>query len=262
MPSARRGLKVAAPVLYTRLLASLPADVAPAAVDAVIDLARALGAELQAVLLEDVATLALAELPSPRAFDTRVSLWRDVQRADMHRELELAAAALRRRLDAARRAGLHTQVTVARGGLGTMLGEHAQATDLLVVTEPADPLARWVQPFAGLLDAALASPAALLYLPHRGARASGPIAAFGSGVAAELAQRLAQALGAPRIEAEAADLSPRARSLRALLVPLQQRRVRVVVCERACLGAHPQRTLQEAGDHRLAVLLAPAPNGA
>jgi hypothetical protein len=32
----------------------------------------------------------------------------------------------------------------------------------------------------------------------------------------------------------------------------------VVVCGRAALGAQPQRTLQDAGDRRLAVLLAPA----
>jgi hypothetical protein len=248
---------MAAPLLYTRLVASLPADVAPAGVDAMIDLARALGAELQAVLLEDVATLALAELPSPRAFDPRASLWRDVGRNELQRELELATAALRRRLEAARSAGLNMQVTVVRGGSGAVLGEDGQATDLLVVTEPADPMARWVQPFTGLLEAALAPPAALLYLPHRGTRGSGPIAAFDSGVTADLAQQLAQALGAPCIELEARDSTAGARSLRALLAQLHERRVRVVVCDRAALGAHPQRALQEAGDRRLAVLLAP-----
>lgn len=246
------------PLLYTRLVASFPAGVAPAAVDTLIDLARALGAELQAVLLEDIATLALAELPSPRTFDPRISLWRDVQPAELQRELDLAAAVLRRRLEAASRAGLHTQVTVARGEPGSFLGECAQAGDLLVVTEPADPMARWVQPFTGLLEAALAAPPALLYLPHRGARGSGPIAAFGSAVATDLARGLAQALGALYVEAEAGQPAVRTRSLHALLAQLGERRVRVVVCDRAALGAHPQRTLQEAGDRRLAVLLTPA----
>lgn len=246
------------PVLYTRLVASFPAGVAPAAVDTLIELAHALGADLQAVLLEDIATLALAELPSPRAFDPRISLWRDVPRTELRRELELADAVLRRRLEAARTAGLRTEVTVARGGPGSMLGQDLQASDLLVVTEPADPMARWVQPFTGLLEAALAAPAPLLYLPHRGVRGSGPIAAFGSGVAAELARRLAQTLGAPLIDAEAGQPAVRARSLHALLARLHERRVRVVVCDRAALGGHPQRTLQEAGDRRLAVLLAPA----
>jgi len=249
---------MAAPALYTRLVASFPAGVSPAAVDTLIDLAHALGADLQAVLLEDIATLALAELPSPRTFDPRISLWRDVQRSELRRELELADAVLRRRLEAARRAGLRTEVTVARGGPGSMLGQHLQASDLLVVTEPADPMARWVQPFTGLLEAALAALAPLLYLPHRGVRSSGPIAAFGSGVAAELARSLAQALGAPLIDVEAGQPAVHARSLHALLARLHERRVRVVVCDRAALGVHPQRTLQEAGDRRLAVLLAPA----
>ena len=250
-----------APLLYTRLVASFPAGVSPAAVDAVIDLARALGAELQALLLEDIATLAMAELPSPRTFDARASLWRDVQPTDVRRELDLAAAVLRRRLEAAQRAGLQAQLTVARGGPGSVLGQYAQASDLLVVTEPADPMALWVRPFTGLLEAALASPAAVLYLPHRGARGHGPIAFFGGSVAGDLARRMAQALGAPAVDAEAGQHEARTRSLHALLAQLGQRRVRVVVCDRAALGAHPQRTLQEAGDRRLAVLLAPAGQG-
>ena len=251
-----------APLLYARLVASFPAGVSPAAVDAVIDLARALGAELQALLLEDIATLAMAELPSPRTFDPRVALWRDVQPTEVHRELELAAAVLRRRLEAAQRAGLHAQLTVTRGGPGLVLGQYAQESDLLVVTEPADPMARWVQPFTGLLEAVLASPAAVLYLPHRGARASGPIAFFGADVAGRLARRMAQALGAACVDAEAGQHEARTRSLHALLAQLGERRVRVVVCDRVALGAHPQRTLQEAGDRRLSVLLTPAHEGA
>lgn len=245
------------PVLYTRLIAGFDAGVSPAAVDAVIDLARALGAELQALLLEDMTTLALAELPSPRTFDPRISLWRDVRPSEVQRELDLAAAVLRRRLEAAQRAGLHAKLTVARGGPSSVLGQYTLQSDLLVVTEPADPMARWVQPFAGLLEASLASPAAVLYLPHGRARASGPIASFGSADAAQLAQGLAKALGAGCFDAEAGQPDVRTRSLRALLAQLQERRVRLVVCERAALGAHPQRTLQEAGDRRLAVLLAP-----
>ena len=247
-----------APVLYTRLVASFPAGVSPAAVDAVIDLARALGAELQALLLEDLATLAMAGLPSPRTFDPRVALWREMQPTEVQHEFDLAAAVLRRRLETAQRAGLHTQLTVTRGGPGSVLGQYAQADDLLVVTEPADPMARWVQPFSGLLEAALAAPSAVLHLPHRGARGRGPIAYFGAGAAGELARRLAQALGALGVDAEAGQHAAHTRSLHALLAQLAERRVRVVVCDRAALGAHPQRTLQEAGDRRLAVLLTPA----
>jgi hypothetical protein len=226
-----------------------------------INLARALGAQLQAVLLEDVAALALAELPSPRAFDPRVSLWRDVQRAELQREFEAAAAALRRRFEAAQDAGLQAQVTIVRGGAPSVLGEPVAATDLLVITEPAEPMARFVQPFVGLVGAALASSAAVLYLPHRGARGSGPIVAIGQEMAAELAQGLAEALGAPFLKTETGQSSTKVRSLHALLPQLQAQRVRVVVCGRAALGAQPQRVLQEAGDRRLAVLLAPAAEG-
>ncbi len=248
---------MATPVLYARLVASFPADVAPAAVDAVIALARALGAPLHAVLLEDLAALALADRPSARAFDPRSAGWRDVTRGDLEQALELANAVLCRRLEAARSAGVQAQVAVARGGPGAALGGYAEAGDLLLVTEPAEPMARWTQPFAGVLAAALASSAALLYLPHRGERGKGPIASFGSGPAVELARRVGQALGAPVIEAEAVE-SGGEPALRALLPSLHARRVRVVVCAREDLGADPRATLQEAGDRRIAVLIAPA----
>jgi hypothetical protein len=247
---------MAAPLLYARLVASFPADVAPAAVDAVIALARALGAPLHAVLLEDLAALALAARPSARAFDPRSAGWREVTRSDLEQALDLANAVLSRRLEAARSTGVQAQVAVARGGPGAALGGYAEAGDLLVVTEPAEPMARWTQPFAGVLAAALASPAALLYLPHRGERGIGPIAGVGSGAAAELARQVGQALDAPVIEAEAVDSGKPA--LRALLPALHARRVRVVVCAREDLGADPRATLQEAGDRRIAVLLAPA----
>jgi len=72
---------------------------------------------------------------------------------------------------------------------------------------------------------------------------------------------MAQALGAPRVDAETGQPQLRTHSLQALLAQLAERRVRVVVCDRAALGEHPQRTLLEAGDRRLAVLLAPARGG-
>jgi hypothetical protein len=147
-------------------------------------------------------------------------------------------------------------VVVARGGPGAALGEYAQAGDLLVVTEPAEAMARWTQPFAGLLAAALATPAALLYLPHRGERGAGPIAGFGSPAAVELAQRLARALGAPVNGAEAFK-GGEVRSLRDELPALHAKRVRVAVCARDALQPDPQAALQQAGDRRIAVLLAP-----
>jgi hypothetical protein len=250
------------PLLYARVIAGFSANVAPAAIDAVIDLARALGAEVQAVLLEDLVTLALAELPSPRAFDPRDAVWREVRRAELHRQMDLAASMLRRRLQTAQSAGLRAQVNVERGGPVSVLGQYAQAGDLLVITEPADPMARWVQPFAGLLEAALATPAALLYLPHGGGRRRGPVAALGAGVAGRLARGLAQALGAPLIEVEAQAAPAGEQGLRAALAPLRERQVRVVVCERADLAPDAGRSLHEAADQRLTVLLAPVqPSG-
>lgn len=247
---------MAAPLLYARVVASFPADAPPGAVEAVVELARRLGAELQAVLLEDLATV--SEMPSLRAIDPRDAVWREVQRAELLHELETAAAALRRRLEAARAAGVPAQLAVGRAAPRAVVQQHAQAGDLLVVSEPADPLARWVQPFAGLLDAALAAPAPVLYLPHRGARNSGPVVAVGGGVAAELARKLAPTLGAALLEPEAGTADS---ALAALLPHLRERRVRLVVCERDALGPDPQRSLQQAGDLRIAVLLASAAAG-
>lgn len=240
------------PLLYSRVVASFAPGVPPAAVDAVIELAHSLGAELLAVLLEDAGTLALAELPSPRAFDARGAAWRDLERTQLLQELERATAMLRRRLDTAHASGVKAEFTVIRGA-GAAFAPLAQAGDLLVVSEPADPMARWVQPFAGLLEAALATPAALLYLPQRVRTRKGAVAALGVAPrTAELARGLAQSLAAPRVA-----LRPSAADLRGALSQLRAQRVRVVVCDRAALGPQPRRALQQAGDERIAVLIAP-----
>jgi hypothetical protein len=242
------------PVLYARLIAGFPADVAPAAVEAVIALARALGAPLHAVLLEDLTTLALAERPSARAFDPRSAGWREVRPADLEQALQLAASLLGRQLEAARRAGVQAQDAARSSGVA--FGQSARPDDLLVVTEPAEPMACWTQPFAGLVAAALAAPAALLYLPQRGARAGGPIVGLGSPAAIELAQRLAQSLGSPLVAAGSI-AAPQVQSLHDLLPALQARRVRVVVCSREALLPEPRAMLHEAAERRIAVLLAP-----
>jgi hypothetical protein len=246
------------PALYSRVVAGFAEDAPPAVVDAVIELARCLNAELQAVLLEDALTLALAEMPASRAFDPREAVWRELPLARLRQQMELAASVLQRRLETAQAVGVRAQFTVARGGPTTALGGFAQAGDLLVVVEPADPMARWVQPFAGLLQAALATEAALLYLPRRSRTRDGPVAFFGDSASArELARRLAQALDATLITIEIDEGGP-APSLAALLPRLRARRVRVVVCDRAALAADARLALHEAGDQRVAVLVAPA----
>ena len=243
--------------LYSRVVASFGAGTAPTAVDAVIELARCFGAELQAVLLEDVLTLALSEMPAPRTFDTRSAVWRDLQPTQLHEEMELAASLLRRRLETAQAIGVQARFTVVRGGAAAALVGDAQADDLLVIVEPDDAMARWVQPFAGLLDAALAAPSTVLYLPHRGRTRDGPVAVLGSSPATrELGRRLAQSLGAPLVAVEG-DAALPGQTLHALLPLLRARRVRLVVCERAALAADARQALHEAGDQRVAVLLAP-----
>lgn len=244
-----------APVLYSRVVAGFAEDAPPDVVDAVIDLARCLGAELQALLLEDALTLALAEMPAPRAFDTRAAAWRELPRAQLLQAMELAAAVLQRRLETAQTSGVRAQFNVVRGGPATVLGSVTQAGDLLVLVEPADPMARWVQPFAGLLQTALGTTSALLYLPHRSRTRGGAVAGFGAAAPTrELARRLAQALGVPLVT----DLDAgRARSLTELLPQLRGRRLRVVVCDRSALAADARLALHEAGDERVAVLVAP-----
>lgn len=247
------------PTLYARIVAGFAEDAPPAVVDAVIELARCLNAELQAVLLEDALTLALAEMPASRAFDPRAAVWRELPLARLRQQMELAASVLQRRLEGAQALGVRAQFTVARGGAAKALGSLAQGSDLLVIVEPADPMARWVQPFAGLLQAALATSAALLYLPHRGRTHDGPVAVFGESASAhELARRLAQALDASLVTIETDELG-RAPALAALLPRLRARRVRVVVCDSAALAADARQALHEAGDQRVAVLVAPGP---
>ena len=246
------------PVLYSRVVAGFVGDASPAVIDAVLELARCLNAELQALLLEDALALALAEMPAPRAYDPRAAVWRELPSARLRQEMELTASLLQRRIETARAIGVRSQFSVLRVGATAALGGVAQAGDLLVIVEPADAMARWAQPFAGLLDAALATPAALLYLPHEGCTRAGPVAVLGTSASTrELGRRLAQALEAPltMIDIEPSGPAP---SLAALLPRLRARRARVVVCDRTMLGPDARIALHEAGDERVAVLVAPA----
>jgi len=224
----------------------------------VIELARALGAELQALLLEDIATLAMAELPSPRTFDARASLWRDVQRptcgANWTSLPRCCAGGWRRRSGRV--------ACAADGGprrTGLVLGA-VRAGQRPAGRHPSrpDPMALWVRPFTGLLEAALASPAAVLYLPHQGARGSGPIAFFGGSWPATWRADGADARragGRPRLAS-----TRRARARCTRCCSAWAARVRVVVCDRR-RSARTAAHLQEAGDRRLAVLLAPVGQG-
>ena len=244
------------PVLYTRVVAGFSEDAPPAVVDAIVELARCLNAELRALLLEDAMSLALAEMPAPRAYDPRASAWRELPRSRLLQEMELAASVLQRRLEAAQTHGVRTQLSIVRGAPVVALAGLAQADDLLVIVEPADPMARWVQPFAGLLQAALGTAAALLYLPQRSRARDGAVAVLGKTTKTrELARRLAQALGAPLAAID--DETGATPSLSALLPQLRARRVRVVVCDRRTLGADAAGALLEAAEQRIGVLVTP-----
>lgn len=163
----------------------------PGLVRLAAEIARLLGADLRALYVEDESLLDVADLPLAREVDPlrpSAERWRPLARAQLARDFELAAAALRRRLnDAASTVGVRFEFSVVRADPSSLaLLEELRAHDDLVFVVPAEPAARAARLPAG----------AVLYAPPGAARRRGDVIALAPSAAttaARLADRIARA---------------------------------------------------------------------
>lgn len=187
-----------------RIVAAFGASTASrVALESAVEVAARLGAELEAVFVEDVALLQLAELPFVREMSTHGAAGRPVERAAIERELRaLGAEAGRRLAEAAARRRIRLSFKTARGHLPTEIGAAAATADLLILESISRPLARETRlevPVRQLVAAAARS--VLLLQPER--PPAGPVhvlleatagAVRALGAARELARRYASPL--------------------------------------------------------------------
>lgn len=127
-----------------RIVAAFGASTASrVALESAVEVAARLGADLEALFVEDVTLLHLAELPFVRELSMHGAAGRPVQRAAIERELRaLGAAAERRLVAAAARRRIRLSFKTARGYLPAEIGAAAATADLLILESISRPLAR------------------------------------------------------------------------------------------------------------------------
>jgi hypothetical protein len=203
---------------FKRMVIGLPQGMGNlSAVQAATDLAEFLQIDLLAAFIADTALLNLAEFPATRELCLLDQQWRPLDIEQISRDLEQAAEPARRRF--AESVGSRTIKTGfdVLAGIGLM-DSLIEAGDILTIIEPSHPGESITRQFTALLDAAFETAAAILVVPRRIARVSGPIMALAGGpddasirVALEIAAALKERLivvappGAPLPTGIAAD---------------------------------------------------------
>jgi nucleotide-binding universal stress UspA family protein len=127
-----------------RILAAFgPSTASPAALEGVVEVAARLGADLDALFVEDVRLLELAELPVARQVSLHGGRSQTLVRRDLERELgALARQAERRLAEAASRRHVRCSFKVTRGQVSAEVTAAAAGTDLLILECVSRPLGR------------------------------------------------------------------------------------------------------------------------
>ena len=173
MTSSRLGFK--------RMVIGLPQTMADrAAIDAAAELAEFLQVELLAAFIADPALRALAERPAARELRTLGQGWQTIDPAQIKRDIEqISAIAQRRFAETVGGRSIKTGFDVVTGA--PMLASLIRADDILAILEPGHPGESITRQFTSLLDTAFATAAAILAVPRRILRPTGPILAVVTG---------------------------------------------------------------------------------
>lgn len=163
---------------FKRMVLGLPQSIADqGAVHAAADLAEFLNLELLATFVADKALLALAELPALRELRTLEQNWQTIDLAQITRDIDRAANLARERfVESVKSRPIKTSFDVLAGA--EAITSLIRADDIVAIIEPTHPGERITRQFTGVLDAALEMATAILVVPGRIVRATGPIVAL------------------------------------------------------------------------------------
>jgi hypothetical protein len=186
------------PPAYRRIIFELSHGVADVeALHTVGELARLLGLELRCLFIEDEAVLSLAALPFAREFQLGRKAWSPMDQERIAAEFRDTAGRVRRTLESALgAAGVASAFEVLRGDPADFVAALCQPDDIVVVADPGLSLGRAAYGFTRLRLAAHHSAAAVMLMPTRLARNTGPVAVLARGTAdpaLEIACRIAVA---------------------------------------------------------------------
>jgi hypothetical protein len=148
-------------------------------VDVGAEIAQLLELELLATIVENEDLLNAAGLSCVRELRRTGEGWQPIDPTVLAHEIEMAANGMFRLFNEAVKArGVKANFDVARGSLAGVIGSLARAGDIVAVIEPSNPADRITQQFTTLIDAAFRSAAAVMMIPSRVTRRTGPIVAL------------------------------------------------------------------------------------
>ena len=144
-----------------------------------VELADFLHLDLLGLFLEDTSLRDLANIPFSCEFRLLGGGWHAIDLDRLSRDFELCARSIERKfVEAAKRLSTGYQFEVARQSLTSTFASVFRTDDIVMIVEPQSPAERATRQFAGLLDAAFRSAAAVMLVPPRIARMRGPVVAI------------------------------------------------------------------------------------
>ncbi|MGA2794529.1 MAG: hypothetical protein ABSE69_13550, partial [Roseiarcus sp.] len=143
-----------------------------------VELADLLHLELLGLFLEDKSLRDLASRPFAREFRPLDGSWRPIDIVRISQDIELAARSAERMFaEATRRLRTRSEFEAVRGPTAETIASVSRSSDIVMIVEPTSPVERATQQFLWLVEAAFRSAAAVMLVPTRVARTTGPIAA-------------------------------------------------------------------------------------
>jgi hypothetical protein len=165
---------------FRRMVLGLPQSASDyATLRATAELAELLRLSLVATFVEDESLTQIAGLPFARELRLLGGGWHPIEMQKLAAEMERTAATARRLFaDVVQHCSIETSFSLARGSPAAVIASLATSEDIIVVIEPKNPAERFTKQFTELVGAAFHANAAVMIIPNRVARSTGPVVAI------------------------------------------------------------------------------------
>jgi len=162
---------------FKRMVVGLPQSMANrAAVETALDLAEFLNIELLATFVADPTLPTLAGLSGARELRALDQEWQAIDVAQITRDIDHAITVARQRFaESVKSRTMKTSFDIVAGA--EVIASLIRADDIVAIIEPIHPGEKITRHFTRLLDAAFETAAAILAVPSRIVRTTGPIMA-------------------------------------------------------------------------------------